>query len=488
MDNDFRDRLRRPATPSTPRPRPVARPASRPPVPTVSQPQYRPTPAVAKPQPVVPEQRAIPPRPIKAAENETIIPRNYDPPGQPEKSRKKPILLALPAILLILSGAGGFWWYRGQGNKNTTTNAPRTLGVETNEIKPQGKIRLIATGDNFTFESVNNAAKKPDGSYDYSPMFAALKPFFDKADIRVCNESVPAGGTVAGISGFPSFNAPAAFAKGLGDTGCNVINMATNHMNDKGQGAIDATVSYWDNQPEFLAAAGANRSAEEQAKIRYFTVKNIKFAFLAYTTGTNNNQVTPHGVNLYSDALAQQQASEARKNADFVLVSMNWGTENSSDIDSNQERIAQNLADLDVDVIMGVGPHVIQPVKVLTSQNQQHQTLAWFSLGNFLNSQVPVENLIGGMAVMDIDIATQNIVDPGFLPVYMHYEWTAEQKQRQSQGDLLARHDLQLVPLDQAAELLAKSQNNTTVEAQTDRVKGVITKFAPVKILKSSEY
>ncbi len=68
---------------------------------------------------------------------------------------------------------------------------------------------------------------------------------------------------------------------------------------------------------------------------------------------------------------------------------------------------------------------------------------------------------------------------------YMHYEWTAEQKQK---NDLLARNNLKLIPLDQASDALAKSQNNTTVQAQTDRVKAIMTKFVPLKIITSAEY
>lgn len=395
-------------------------------------------------------------------------------------------------VLLAAAAAGAYAFYKYKKNQASSkkdaviTQAAQELG----EIKPTGTIRLIASGDNFTFDAINNAAKKPDGSYDYSPMYAPLKPFYDKnkADIRLCNESVPTGGTVIGVSGFPSFNAPPAFAKALGDLGCNVVNMATAHMNDKGQQAVDATVSYWDNQPEFLAAAGANRNTEEQNKIRYFTVKNVRFAFLAYTTSSVTPPAAPFSINAYSDELATKQIAEARKTAQFTIVSINWGKEDSGDITPDQDRIAQHLANANADVVIGTGTHVLQPAKILDNPDKKHQTLVWYSLGNLLNSQVAVDNLVGGIAVMNIDIASLNLKDPAFLPVYMHYEWTAEQKQRASQADLLARNNFTLLPLDKSAEALAKSQNKTTVQAQTDRVKGILTKFAPIKIITSADY
>jgi poly-gamma-glutamate synthesis protein (capsule biosynthesis protein) len=315
-----------------------------------------------------------------------------------------------------------------------------------------------------------------------------LTPFFASADIRICNQATPSGGESSGITGYPVVNAPVAFARGIEGVGCNVINTGTNHTNDKGQGLIDATAAAWDNRGDkILAVAGANRSAEEQNKQHIFTVKGMKFAFLTYTTYTNNKQVTPFGINMYSDALATAQITEARKSADFVIVSMRWGTEYSPAINAEQDKIAQKLTDLGADAILGHGPHVLQPVKKLKAPDGS-ETVVWYSLGNFLNSQLDIESLIGGFAVMDIDTATKKITAVSFMPVYQHYEWTADQKKRANNTDLLARHNFKMVPLDGAAELLAKSQNNTTVAAQTDRVKTLLNQFTPVPIITAAEY
>jgi hypothetical protein len=67
----------------------------------------------------------------------------------------------------------------------------------------------------------------------------------------------------------------------------------------------------------------------------------------------------------------------------------------------------------------------------------------------------------------------------------MHYEWTADEKARE---DLLKRHAFTMVPLDQAADLLARSQNNTTVAAQTQRVQAVLNQFTPVTLVTSKTY
>jgi poly-gamma-glutamate capsule biosynthesis protein CapA/YwtB (metallophosphatase superfamily) len=312
-----------------------------------------------------------------------------------------------------------------------------------------------------------------------------MKPYFEKADIRFCNQATPAGGEQFGISGYPVFNAPVAFARGIENVGCNVINIGTNHTNDKGQPLIDATVAAWDNRDKILAVAGANRTVSEQNQSHIFTVKGVKVAFLSYTTYTNNKSVTSHGINMYSDALATAQVGEARKNADIVIVSMRWGTEYSPDVNAQQDAIAQTLTNLGADVILGHGPHVLEPVKKLKNTDGSRESIVWYSLGNFLNSQIETEALIGGFAVMDIDASTKKLKNIAFMPTYMHYEWTAADKRS---NNLLARKNLQMVPLDQATELLAKSQLGTTVQAQTSRISGILNKYTPVKIISSVEY
>ena len=67
----------------------------------------------------------------------------------------------------------------------------------------------------------------------------------------------------------------------------------------------------------------------------------------------------------------------------------------------------------------------------------------------------------------------------------MHYEWTAEEKAKE---DLLKRDKFLLVPLDTAAQLISRSQQNTTVEAQTERIRGIVNKHTLMKIINSKEF
>lgn len=394
--------------------------------------------------------------------------------------------IALFVLVILLSAAVVSWrqlvYKKPPQSSTSAATAPNTTNNPAAQ-KQQDYIRLIATGDTIAHDAINAAAKTANG-YDYYQFMKPMQPFFSKSDIRFCNQAVPGGGTQFGITGYPVFNSPLEVARDMNRLGCNLVNTGTNHTFDRGQAVIDAELNYWDSLPNMLAVAGANRSTQEQDAIRYFTVKGVRFAFLSYSTYSNSVPSNSYGVNMFDRTKAQTQVTTARKNADIVIVSMRWGTEYSAGINSQQSTYSQLMADWGADVVLGHGPHVLEPVKQLTGANGR-KTIVWYSIGNFLNAQIPVESLISGIAVMDISLSTKSVMAPKYLPIYMHYEWTAEQKAR---SDLLKRTAFTIVPLDGAADLLARSQNNTTVGAQTERVRTLLNQFTPVTIINSNEY
>lgn len=353
---------------------------------------------------------------------------------------------------------------------------------QVNEAKK--RVRLIATGDMIPHDAINQEAKQADGSYLYTPMFGDMKQFFDNSDVRFCNQAVLAGGSEFGIKGYPKFNSPTEFSRDMADLGCNVINTGSNHVNDFGQDVISASVSTWDGLPGVKAVAGANKSSSDMQKVRYFEIKGVKFAFVSYTTYTNEPSSNGYSVTMYSDVLAKEQLSEARQKADVVIASLRWGTEYSPDINELQKNLAPKLANYGADIILGHGPHVLQPVDRIKLDDGR-QAIVWYSLGNFLNAQLDPPSLFNGIATMDINPSTKKIDEVGYLPVYMHYEWTADQKAR---GDLMARHNFRMYSFEDGQQALERSQNNTTFEEQKTRITKTLNKLTQIKLISKNDF
>lgn len=421
-------------------------------------------------------------------EQRSRVPFIPSPPESHIRKRRirRRIYIALLAVLVLGGIGGGIYWILQRQSEQSETTLQQSdeqsdpLAIETD---PKS-LRIIAAGDFIPHDAINVRAKKSNGDYDYYTMMSNMKPYFDRADVRFCNQAVPGGGERFGISGYPVFNSPTEFARDMQKLGCNVINTGTNHTNDKGQPVIDAMLASWDSLPDILAVAGANSSAEEQQAVRYFEAKGVKFAFLSYSSYTNLPNEFPYSLNGFDEALMQRQLTEARQQADIVMVSARWGTEYSQGINAHQDLWSQKLADMGADVVLGHGPHVLEPFRKLTAQDGR-EVFVWFSLGNFLNAQLEIEALFNGLAVMDVDTSTKRITEVSFLPLYMHYEWTERERAAEN---LLARRNFSMYPIDEAEEPLARSQLNTTVSEQLLRITELLNSYDEVMILSSKEY
>lgn len=312
----------------------------------------------------------------------------------------------------------------------------------------QNSLQFVAMGDMLAHDSIVAQAKKANG-YDFTPYFKDIRPLYKDADVVFCNPETISVAPELGQSGYPTFNAPREFADGLvKGAGCNLINLASNHQNDKHQAGIDANLAMWEKQP-VLAFAGTNRSADEQKKVRYFTKNGMKVAFLAFADYSNDTSLTPYGLNSYHDtALFAHQLQEARRNADAVVLSMHWGTEDTNQVNDDQLKAAQLASDNGVDVILGTGPHVLQKVAWVDGKNG-HKTLVWYSIGNMLSSQLKPEGLTSIVAGFKLTKATSGVKvsDITAQPTYMSYSWSPADR---ASDKLEARKDFRLHPLSRA--------------------------------------
>ena len=116
------------------------------------------------------------------------------------------------------------------------------IEVEESNIK---KMSLIAVGDVLIHESVYKDALNNDGTYNFSKMFDLVSPIIKKYDLKYCNQESTIGGTVLGISGYPTFNSPVEIGDELVNIGFNLISLANNHALDKGVDAVLYSNSYW---------------------------------------------------------------------------------------------------------------------------------------------------------------------------------------------------------------------------------------------------
>lgn len=397
---------------------------------------------------------------------------NYQRPPEPPSGPSKRLSVIVGILLLLGIGAAFALTTR-------DTKEPSPAVTTKKAVTPPAKdkdttISMLATGDWIAHDSVNTAARQADGSYNYLPLVDDFKETFAKKDIRFCNDPILNGGQSLGITGYPKFNSPTEFVTDMGKMGCNLVNLASNHSFDFTQANITNSVDAWEKVPNTLAVAGQNRTQAEHDTVRYFTKDGVKFAFLAYAAYINaaSPVQNPYGVNVFTREFAASQIAEAKQNgAQFIITSMRWGTEYSSNVTAEQRSIAQYLSDQGVNLVLGHGSHQLQTVGQLTGAGG-NKTLVWYSLGNFVNSQIPAETLFNGLVGMDIDTKTLAINNIRYLPIYMHYEWSAAEAAVEATN---ARKALHLYPMESATQAMLDSQQlKTTVAAQRARIQSIL--------------
>ncbi len=261
------------------------------------------------------------------------------------------------------------------------------------------RVSFSAVGDHLMNMPVVNAAdanagEMSDGWYDFTPMYQGVADIVSSHDLSFIDIETILGGDYLGISGYPVFNSPSTIAGQVVSFGWNMCTTATNHSLDEGLQGILNSCATWAQFPQMLMT-GTFSSQEDRDRIRTCERGGITFAFLSYSDYFNGYSVptdAPWCVAAASDEAMTADVARAHEVADVVIVAMSWGSENDFSPNDTQRHYAQLLANLGVDLIVGFGPHVIQPIEWYYGCDEAgaptgSQTLVVFSLGNFLSNQ-----------------------------------------------------------------------------------------------------
>jgi len=282
------------------------------------------------------------------------------------------------------------------------TNISNSDSEDTPPVVEEKKYEatLIAVGDSLIHSSVYNDANKHANwnGYDFKPMLTYIKDIVSNYDIGYYNQETILGGTELGLSDYPTFNSPYESGDAMIDAGFNLVSLATNHTVDRGKSAVLNSCDYWKKQTDVMTS-GSYCSEEDRDEVKIAEANNITYTMLNYTYGTNGMPVVnDYLVNVWPTDLnindpgrdtdyqaykekVKEDIEKVRDKVDVLIVAMHWGVEYTHEPTAYEKDMAGYLASLDVDIIIGTHPHVIQPVTWIDD------TLVIYSLGNFISAQ-----------------------------------------------------------------------------------------------------
>lgn len=246
------------------------------------------------------------------------------------------------------------------------------LAAAANAVSAEGAVTLVAIGDTLLGGAYENSIAK-----GVSPL-RNLAPLLTSADLALANLEGPMTrrGTRQQGKKF-TFRIPPSRARLFREAGVDVVAMANNHILDFGAVGLADTIAALDG--ESLRHCGAGSSLEEARRPAILEAGGLRVAFLSY------NRTWPSkfwagkrrpGTAFADESYIRADVTEAKKEADAVVVVVHWGQEKSVALREYQVSVAKACAEAGAALVIGGHPHIAQGI------GRIGDTLVAYSLGD----------------------------------------------------------------------------------------------------------
>ena len=289
--------------------------------------------------------------------------------------------------------------------KKTAPVAAVSDETVTAEKKEPVKISMLSVGDNLIHDGIYEQAKKrsKNGGYDFSYAYKNIASTVEKADLATINQETIIAKSYE-PSGYPLFNSPQEVGEEVKKIGFDVVNLANNHMLDKGAKGLSEAIDFWNNIGG-ITMTGAYKDENDMNRLEYIEKDGIKIGLVGITRYTNGLSLPKDSalkiIYTSDEDTIKSKIQKAKAECDIVLVNVHWGEEYTTTPNNDQRELASKMASWGADVIIGHHPHVIQPVEWIDNGNGT-KTLVAYSLGNFISQQNTAARVIGGMLHYDL--------------------------------------------------------------------------------------
>ncbi len=312
----------------------------------------------------------------------------------------KIVLIILLVLLIVLVSYLVINKFKSSDEKVKKDENKKELTITKEKEKASNTLSMVMVGDCLIHRFVYTDAKNSDGTYSFSKMFTLVAPLIKNHDLAFYNQESIIGGKALGLSAYPRFNSPEEIGQDMVNLGFNLVSLANNHTMDKGEKGVINSVNFWKTQPGVYYSGQALSKEDRESNIKVLEKNGIKYAFLAYTSVTNG-LLPPSGkeylTNIYSKEKVQADIDKVKDEADLIIVSMHWGEEYTTYPNESQKKIAKELSDMGVNLIIGNHAHSIQPVEMIGD------TLVFYALGNFIAAQDTTDRQTGVVVTLNIN-------------------------------------------------------------------------------------
>ena len=292
---------------------------------------------------------------------------------------------------------------------------------------------VIAVGDNLYQTNLYQSGEYDSGIWNYDHIYTHIQSQVQAADIAMIDQETVFTTDHDAVSSSPSFATPTEVGDAIVKAGFNVIESATDHIDDYGYDYLKETLDFWSNNYPDVSLLGIHATQEDADTVKVKEVNGIKIAFLDYTYGTNNSgagEGNDFMIDIFDKDKVAAMIQKAKDVSDCIIFAAHWGKQDETMPTEYEKQWTTFLMQQGVDVIIGGHPHVLQPYGQI-SDDQGHSTTVFYSLGNFVSTQETLAELLEGMASFTIQKTTLNgessiqILSPEVKPMVMHYDYNS---------------------------------------------------------------
>lgn len=265
-------------------------------------------------------------------------------------------------------------------------------------------VTISAIGDIMAHDDQLKAQfDKDTNTYSFDNNFKYVKPYISKSDLAIGNLETTLAGPKAKYSSFPKFNSPDELADAIKNSGIDIVSTINNHTYDRGSDGVYRTLDVLNSKNIEHVGTKKNDTNEN------FLIKDIdgvKLGVTAFSYGQVYGSTTAlnglpvnyndlNNLNIFNSSYVDIAFNEIKdtldvmnnKETDLQAVILHWGDEYTRQPNKFQKELAKKLCDYGVDIIIGSHPHMVQPIEMINSGENDNETLVIYSLGNFLSNQ-----------------------------------------------------------------------------------------------------
>ena len=193
--------------------------------------------------------------------------------------------------------------------------------------------------------------------------FKDISPILNKSNLVFANLEVPlkVDNTHNEYKNIIHYSLPEPTEQLLKMLNIGCVSLANNHIYDSKMPGLKATINLLDKLGIYHTGAGWLPEHIEPAIIEQ-ELQNIGFlSYIDQSTNPKTENFPELYINYFSKEKALADIKEIKNSVDKIIVSIHWGVDYSHYQTPEQVKIAHDLIDGGVDIIMGHHPHTIQP-------------------------------------------------------------------------------------------------------------------------------